>query len=95
MPSGAARAGWTAHASLTVPGVKGRTFVPLTSGYIQRSLAQLPRQGSRAPWRVYQNYIRDVISLKWGTMNNDSLEFSNPPKAGSTPPPGEIGQTKE
>jgi monooxygenase len=66
-----------------------------TPGYMQRAVDSWPKQGLGSPWRVYQNYIRDVISLKWGTMNNDSLEFSNPPKAGSPPPPGEFGQTKE
>lgn len=34
-----------------------------TSGYIQRSLKDLPTQGNRAPWRLYQNYIQDRIML--------------------------------
>ena len=54
-------------------------------GYMQRALASWPKQGSKAPWRVYQNYIRDAISLKWSPVDNDALEFSNPPKASSTP----------
>jgi monooxygenase len=49
-----------------------------SSGYIQRALASWPKQGSRAPWRVYQNYIRDTISLKWSPVKNKALEFSNP-----------------
>jgi cation diffusion facilitator CzcD-associated flavoprotein CzcO len=50
-----------------------------TPGYMQRAVDSWPKQGSESPWRVYQNYIRDVISLKWSPMDNDSLEFSNPP----------------
>ena len=52
-----------------------------TPGYIQRALANWPKQGSKAPWRVYQNYLLDTISLKWSPVANRGLEFSNPPKA--------------
>jgi cation diffusion facilitator CzcD-associated flavoprotein CzcO len=54
-----------------------------TPGYMERALASWPKQGSKPPWRVYQNYIRDAISLKWSPVANDALEFSNPPKASS------------
>ena len=60
-----------------------------SSGYIQRAVASWPKQGSKSPWRVYQNYIRDTISLKWSPVANKALEFSNPAKAPSTPHPGE------
>ncbi|HTQ56839.1 MAG TPA: NAD(P)/FAD-dependent oxidoreductase [Bryobacteraceae bacterium] len=49
-----------------------------TPGYMQRALANWPKQGSRAPWRVYQNYIRDAFTLKWSPIEDDALEFSNP-----------------
>jgi cation diffusion facilitator CzcD-associated flavoprotein CzcO len=52
-------------------------FMP---GYIERGLANCPKQGSKAPWRVHQNYIRDLISLKWTRFDNGSLRFSNPPE---------------
>ncbi|MQY23674.1 flavin-containing monooxygenase [Nocardia macrotermitis] len=34
-------------------------LLDLASGYIQRSIADFPRQGSRHPWKVRQNYILD------------------------------------
>jgi len=52
-----------------------------SAGYIERSLADWPKQGSKAPWRVYQNYIRDAISLRWSPVENAALEFSHPPVA--------------
>ena len=48
-------------------------------GYIQRGSENWPKQGSRAPWRVHQNYIRDLLSLGWGRIDHQALEFSNPP----------------
>ena len=59
-------------------------------GYMQRAIANWPKQGSNAPWRVYQNYIRDIISLKWSRIDNPALEFSNPPESCSTSVAGEL-----
>ena len=52
-------------------------LLDFTSGYIQRSLHLMPRQGDRAPWRVHQNYAKDVIALRFGSVD-DEMEFSNP-----------------
>jgi cation diffusion facilitator CzcD-associated flavoprotein CzcO len=47
-----------------------------TSGYVLRSLAQFPRQGARAPWRLRQNYLLDLFGLKFGPVANAALRFS-------------------
>jgi monooxygenase len=49
-----------------------------SSGYIQRAIPTWPKQGSKAPWRVYQNYLRDIVTLRWSPIENAALEFSNP-----------------
>ena len=77
------------------PQSRGETAVApfvekFTPGYMQRALALWPKQGSTAPWRVYQNYIRDAISLKWSPVDNQSLEFSNPPEARSKAAPSQL-----
>lgn len=46
------------------------------AGYVQRALDSLPKQGSKKPWKVHQNYIKDTISLKLEKINNSNLEFS-------------------
>jgi len=56
-----------------------------TSGYVQRSMANWPKQGARKPWRVYQNYLRDAVNLKWTSLDDGALEFSNPPQASPKP----------
>jgi len=55
--------------------------VALTSGYFQRAMDKLPRQGSRKPWRNYQNYILDLVTFRFGTLRDGALEFS-PNRAG-------------
>ena len=49
-----------------------------SSGYVQRSLAKLPKQGAKPPWRVKQNYFADMMSLKYAAIPTKALEFSNP-----------------
>jgi monooxygenase len=49
-----------------------------SSGYIQRSLAQWPKQGLKSPWRVKQNYFADIINLRYAPIANKALEFSSP-----------------
>jgi cation diffusion facilitator CzcD-associated flavoprotein CzcO len=50
--------------------------IDLSSGYFQRAMDQLPRQGSKRPWRLYQNYVRDLINLRYGPVNDKALHFA-------------------
>jgi hypothetical protein len=51
-------------------------FLDLASGYVQRSLAQLPKQGRRAPWRLHQNYLRDVALMRRGPLEDEGITFT-------------------
>jgi monooxygenase len=57
------------------PSIKEEPAVSLTSGYIQRAIARLPKQGSKRPWRLYQNYVLDMATLKFGALNDGTIEF--------------------
>jgi monooxygenase len=48
-----------AHDGPTAP------VIDLAAGYIQRGLHQLPRQSRRSPWRVHQNYLRDLVLFRF------------------------------
>ncbi len=50
-------------------------FMNLNSGYIQRAEAILPKNGVRPPWRNYQNYIRDKISIGFAPLEDGVLAF--------------------
>jgi cation diffusion facilitator CzcD-associated flavoprotein CzcO len=63
---------------LNDPSISRRPFVDLKSGYFQRALDMLPKQGSKSPWMLHQNYIRDIFLLRYGSVDDGSLEFSRP-----------------
>jgi cation diffusion facilitator CzcD-associated flavoprotein CzcO len=52
-------------------------FLDLASGYVLRSIDALPKQGDRAPWRLHQNYARDILLLRHGALEDGAMEFSN------------------
>jgi cation diffusion facilitator CzcD-associated flavoprotein CzcO len=54
-----------------------RPWIELTSGYVRRALHRLPSQGDRAPWRNDQNYLKDLINLRFYPLDDGVLEFSN------------------
>jgi cation diffusion facilitator CzcD-associated flavoprotein CzcO len=52
-----------------------RPVMDLTSGYVKRAEAMLPKQGDREPWRVPQNYARDLIGMTFGRID-EALELT-------------------
>jgi monooxygenase len=59
-------------------------IIDLKSGYVLRSIEKLPKQGPSAPWRLHQNYVKDVRLLKRGPID-DAMSFSNPPLTHADP----------
>jgi hypothetical protein len=39
---------------------------------------KFPKQGTKAPWKLYQNYALDILTLKFGKVDDGVMEFSNP-----------------
>jgi monooxygenase len=56
-------------------------FIDLKSGYVARAIDQFPRQGIKAPWRLYQNYARDIMMLKRGALEDGAIEFTKAPQS--------------
>jgi cation diffusion facilitator CzcD-associated flavoprotein CzcO len=50
-------------------------IINFSSGYIQRAKDALPKQGPKAPWRLYQNYLLDMLSLRYGKIEDDVMEI--------------------
>jgi len=49
---------------------------PLSSGYMQRAKDLLPKQGSKRPWKLYQNYAKDMLALRFGSIDDGALVFT-------------------
>jgi monooxygenase len=58
------------------PSIVGQPFIDFSSSYILRAIEHFPQQGSKAPWRLYQNYALDILALKFGALEDGTLEFS-------------------
>ncbi|MDC0669164.1 flavin-containing monooxygenase [Nannocystis radixulma] len=53
-----------------------RPLLDFGAGYVLRSLAMLPKQGSRAPWRLRMNYPSDLVSLRLGSVTDKAMRFA-------------------
>jgi monooxygenase len=60
-------------------------FLDLASGYVLRAIDELPKQGTRTPWRLHQSYPRDVLMLRYGTLEDEGIEFSSASPATERP----------
>ena len=58
------------------PSIAPQPFIDFSSGYVLRSIDKFPKQGSKAPWRLHQNYALDIINLKFGSVKDGAMEFS-------------------
>jgi hypothetical protein len=58
------------------PSVTPLPFVDFNSGYVLRAIEHFPKQGSKPPWRLYQNYFRDIFSLRRSELEDGSLRFT-------------------
>ncbi|BES69150.1 NAD(P)/FAD-dependent oxidoreductase [Marinobacter nanhaiticus D15-8W] len=70
------RQGYEACTPVVDDDVKVEPFIDLDSGYVLRALDRLPKQGDRKPWKLYQNYLLDLVNLRYGRVDDSGLVFS-------------------
>jgi hypothetical protein len=58
------------------PSVTAQPLLDFASGYVQRSIDQFPRSGSRQPWRLGMSYAHDVVTLRHRKLEDGSLRFT-------------------
>ena len=61
---------------LNDPAVAAEPWVDFSSGYFQRAAGRFPSQGSREPWRMHQNYLQDIFTLRYGAIEDGVLQFA-------------------
>ncbi|GAB4212887.1 MAG: NAD(P)/FAD-dependent oxidoreductase [Sandaracinaceae bacterium] len=60
--------------------VQEEPFLDFTSGYVQRALPRFPKQGSRRPWKLYQNYLLDLLALRLADIEDDTMAYETRPR---------------
>jgi monooxygenase len=60
------------------PSITEEPLLDFNSGYVLRSLDHLPKQGSKEPWKLRQNYPVDLRMLRHGSVADGTMQFSNP-----------------
>jgi hypothetical protein len=58
------------------PSLTPEPWLSFSSGYVQRAIARLPKQGAHVPWRVHQNYALDVMAFRFGRLEDGVVRFS-------------------
>jgi cation diffusion facilitator CzcD-associated flavoprotein CzcO len=58
------------------PSVQEQPLIDFSSGYVTRALDVVPKQGDKAPWKLYQNYALDRVTLRRGRIDDPAMEFS-------------------
>jgi hypothetical protein len=70
----------------TDPNMAHAPWLDFSSGYVQRAMAKFPKQGTRLPWALHQNYFKDIKLLRRGRIDDPEMTFSKPaPAAARTP----------
>ncbi|HVX33867.1 MAG TPA: NAD(P)/FAD-dependent oxidoreductase [Solirubrobacterales bacterium] len=58
------------------PSVTEEPIMDFSSGYVLRAIDRLPKQGSKEPWKLRQNYAIDLRTLRYGSLEDGAMTFS-------------------
>lgn len=56
--------------------VERQPALDFNSGYVLRALDEIPSQGSKMPWRLHQNYAKDLRMIRYGKLEDGTMEFT-------------------
>ncbi len=62
------------------PAMSEKPGLDFTSGYVLRALDVFPKQGTAPPWRNYQNYLADLLALRFGRIADRAMAFTKIPR---------------
>ncbi len=70
------------------PSVTPEPLLSFTSGYVLRASDRLPRQGSKRPWKLHQNYLLDLMTLRIGRLRDNAMQFQKRERQAPPTPQG-------
>ncbi|MDE2402393.1 MAG: NAD(P)/FAD-dependent oxidoreductase [Burkholderiales bacterium] len=60
------------------PNVKPVPLLDMSSNYVARAEAYMPKGADRAPWKLYQDYAADMEQLRNGALEDGVMAFRKP-----------------
>jgi cation diffusion facilitator CzcD-associated flavoprotein CzcO len=75
---------------LPEPSVNPEPLLDFSSGYVRRADGVLPRQGQKAPWRVPQNYVKDLAAFTFGSVSDGTMNFLRTSQADNASRVGDV-----
>jgi monooxygenase len=67
------------------PSVTEEPILDFNSGYVLRALDRLPKQGSKEPWKLRQNYLVDSRAIRRSPIDDGTMQFSAAAKQPQAP----------
>ncbi|MBK8303777.1 MAG: NAD(P)/FAD-dependent oxidoreductase [Chloracidobacterium sp.] len=67
------------------PTIERTPVLDFNSTYIVKVLDELPSQGSKHPWRLHQNYFKDLSMLRYARLDDGVMEFRVAAAADNSP----------
>jgi len=61
---------------VTDPDMPLEPWLDFSSGYVQRGIGKFPKQGAHKPWKAYQNYALDLVTLRLGKVDDGTMVFT-------------------
>lgn len=77
------RKGFVSAVAPTDASMDERPFLDFSSGYVRRAIDVLPKQGTKKPWVFNQNYVRDIVALRFGPVNDGVIKFATGARRGA------------
>jgi len=68
--------GYRSVVAVPDPTVPEEPFMDFSAGYVLRALDDLPKQGAREPWKLRQNYLHDIRTIRRGELDDGVVRFS-------------------
>jgi cation diffusion facilitator CzcD-associated flavoprotein CzcO len=62
------------------PSIAEEPAIDFSSGYIQRAMPVMPKQGSKRPWKLHQNYALDMLEFRLAAVEDGTMEFARAQK---------------
>ncbi len=78
--------GFTACRPERDPNIEEEPILNFSSGYVQRALPAIPKQGNVRPWKLFQNYVLDLLMIRHSKIDDGTMKFTRPVSTERTTP---------